>query len=212
VCAVVRRLLVLATLMAAAPSTAEADRYRLAIAVNEPLGWSEKIVAASFYVALAEHHVLRANVAHYATPGALFTDKLTAVIGEDNHDVERKGGYLDIGAGWQWYPRALWRGPTIELGALWRSDKTLRDDPADTSSLNEVHRDVKVVAARALVGWSWQFYDRVFIMAAAGGSIGYARGTETTIYDDETSRMPETARAPVAVAAFESYLRFGWTF
>jgi hypothetical protein len=194
-------------LLPAIASGSPPAEQRFAFAVNEPFFWGQKVIGASFYVGLDRHHAIRANVANYPAIGTLANAVFAAPSGGTAID---RGGYFDIGAGWQWYPRERWSGPTVELGLLWRSDGTRYPDLADTSPVFEVDRDAWGIAARGLVGWSWQFYGRVFIMAAVGAAAGYERGTELVLLDDYTTMY--TRPAPKVVATPESYLRFGWTF
>jgi hypothetical protein len=206
----VRRLALLAFIVLLAPSRAIAEdgRERFAIAVNEPVGWMANVVGISAYVAVAPHHVIRANYASYPAMG---TVPMAPFIIPFGGSVGDRGGYVDIGAGWQWYPRETWNGPTFEGGLVWREDTTQKWDSADQRDWREIHRDANVLAARGLAGWSWLFYRRVFIMAAVGGSVGYVvSGTETTHFD--SYEMPLVQRAPRAAVLPEGYLRFGWTF
>jgi hypothetical protein len=204
------RLLVATLAISAATATASASppaQERFAFAVNEPFFWAQKVIGVSLYAGLDRHHAIRANAANYPAPGTQLTAVAAAPSGGTPSD---RGGYFDIGAGWQWYPRELWRGPTVELGLLWRSDQTRDDDAADMTPVAEVERDAHGIMTRGLVGWSWLFYDRVFIMAAVGGAAGYERGTERVRLDDYTTMY--TRPAPAVVATLEGYLRFGWTF
>lgn len=180
---------------------------RVALAVNQPFFWAQKVIGVSLYVGLDRHHAIRANVANYP---ALGTQAIAVIAAPSGGTPSDRGGYFDIGAGWQWFPRELWRGPTVELGLLWRSDRTRYPDAADMTSVFEVERDARGVFARGLVGWSWLFHGRVFVMTAVGGALGYERGTEVVQLDDYTTRY--TRPAPPVVATLEGYLRFGLTF
>jgi hypothetical protein len=190
-------------LASASPRTPE----RYAIAVNEPLFWANKIIGVSAYVAVDQHHALRVNVANYTAPGTQLSALFAAPSGGTPING---GGYFDVGFGWQWYLDGLWRGPTFELGVLWRADHRRFPDSFDTMPEFEVERDARGVLARGLVGWSWLFYDRLFIMAAAGSALGYERGTELVTLDDYTTRY--TRPSPSLVATLEGYARVGWTF
>jgi hypothetical protein len=204
------RLVVATIVVGLSPAIASASPpadERFAIAVNEPFFWSQKVIGVSLYLGLGNHQAIRANVANYPAVGTQVTAAIAAPSGGTPDD---RGGYFDVGAGWQWYPRELWRGPTVELGLVWRSDKARDPDAADMTPVFEVERDATAIVARGLVGWSWLFYDRVFIMAAAGGAVGYERGTERVQLDDYTTMY--TRPAPSVVATLEGYLRFGWTF
>lgn len=180
---------------------------RLAVAVNEPFFWAQRVIGVSLYVGLDSHHAIRANVANYPAPG---TQAIAVIAAPSGGTPSDRGGYFDVGAGWQWYPRELWSGPTVELGVLWRADRTRYPDAADMTPVYEVERDARGVLARGLVGWSWLFYRRLFIMGAVGGAVGYARGTELVQLDDYTTMY--TRPAPSIAATVEGYVRFGWTF
>jgi hypothetical protein len=169
------------TIASAAPAS-EAIPERFAIAVNEPFSWGQEFIGASLYVGLARHQAIRANIASYPGPGAQ-ASAIASAIFQDGRGFDR-GSYFDVGIGWQWYPRELWQGPILEAGLVWREDKTRFSDVNDTSSVLEVDRDARGMLARGLGGWSWLFYDRVFIMAAIGGATGYERGTELVFLND----------------------------
>jgi hypothetical protein len=196
-----------ATPRGSTPRSADATSERFAIAVNEPFFWAAKIIGVSAYVGLATHHAIRANVASYPALGTQLTTVIAAPSGGSAGD---RGRYFDVGAGWQWYPRELWYGPMFELGAVWRSDTTSRFDSADQRDYSEIERDAQVFVVRGLAGWTWLFEGRLFIMAAVGGSVGYAHGTELVRFDDIP--MMTTRRVAPGVAAPEGYLRFGCTF
>ena len=118
---------------------------------------------------------------------------------------------IDVGAGWMYFPRRVFDGPTVELGVLHRSlDTELYDD---FGTPEKVWRDGQEVAARALLGWSWMIRNRVFIALAFGASKGYAFGRETTQEDATYPVSPKmTHDFGEWTTNFEGYLRFGVAF
>ena len=93
---------------------------RFAIAVNEPFFWAAGFVGVSAYVGVEPHHAIRANVARYPAFG---TQAVAAIAAPSGGTPGDRGGYFDIGVGWQWYPRELWNGPTLEGGLVWEQKK-----------------------------------------------------------------------------------------
>src|SRR5262245_39757341 len=82
-----------------------------AFAVNEPFFWAQKVIGVSLYLGLDRHHAIRANVANYP---ALGTQAVAVIAAPSGGTPIDRGGYFDIGAGWQWYPGELWSGPIVE--------------------------------------------------------------------------------------------------
>ena len=200
------RALLLAVVMIPTTTAAAPVGERFAFGVSEPFAWQKGVFAISVEAAIADHHAVRVNVARYPTLGALATDLISCLNSECNDATGQHGGYLDIGAGWQWFPRSLWSGPTVEAGLLWRLEHTHTDDYPMA-----VDRDATVIATRGLVGWSWLFEGRVLVMAGVGAAVGYRRGADTTF--DEYGGGPGMRRAAPSLAfSPEGYLRFGWSF
>jgi hypothetical protein len=219
-----RCLALLAVLLVAATASAEGlapgesmavlakdPPHRFAIAVNEPFGWKGFAIAGSAYARVAEHHVLRLNVARYHYPSVSPIEVMNIVGGYDS-EVSRKGRLLDVGAGWIYFPRRAWEGPTFEAGVVYRSLDTEEND-YDKELLTS--RDGQTVAARALLGWSWLIRNRVMVSLAMGASKGYSFGTEVKDDWSSTSHEPTmttTGRFGEWKTGFEGYLRFGFTF
>jgi hypothetical protein len=180
----------------------------MAIAVNSPLGWiGGSSVAGSLYARVAPHQALRFNVASYefGTPGAA----VVGVLGEED-EGSYDGRLLDISAGWMYFPRRVWDGPTLEAGVLHRSGPTsVRDEFAEYEI---VERDAQLFAGRALVGWSWHIADSALVSFAAGASMGYETGSEKDTKMTLGSTVPMTHDVSQWKAGFEGYLRFGFTF
>ena len=208
-------LLLLPAVAVADPADAPAitahatDEHRLALAVNQPFGWSDGNIGVSAYAGVAPHVAVRANVAKYDY--ALSDAQQLAIIalsgGED--EAERSGGFLDVGLSGVYYPRRLWSGLMVEVGALRRAEKTHMAD--EFASPAVVDRDVTMYAGRALLGWSWLIYDRAFIAVAVGGSLGHASGSEATKQND-TDQMTVVRPVSGMAGSPEGYLRFGVAF
>lgn len=185
--------------------SAEEKDAPMALAVNSPLGWiGGTSVAASLYARVASQQALRLNVASYelggpGIVGALFED-------EGSYD----GRLLDISAGWMYFPRRIWEGPTVEAGLLHRSGKTRVQDEY---AMNEiVDRDTQLFASRALVGWSWHVADKAMISFAVGASAGYESGSETDTKSTYQMSTPVKHDVGEWKVTPEAYLRFGFTF
>jgi hypothetical protein len=187
---------------AAAPDPA----LPLALAVNLPFGWQDATsVAGSAYVGVTDHDAVRINVASYRN-----LDNGDA-IGEilfhgDGDESIRTGRTTDVGVAWTSYSHALWSGFTYELGVVRRAKSIRTDD--DNATPESTATTTTTYAARAHVGWSWLFGRHVFVAAAVGISLGYERGTETTIAD---LLMPSPVAHDVSRSAMsaEGYLRIG---
>jgi hypothetical protein len=61
---------------------------------------------------------------------------------------------------------------------LVRSRDTRTED--DFAPIGIVETRTRTVSARALVGWSWFFFDRAFLSIAVGASLGGEVGSERT--------------------------------
>ena len=217
-----------AVLLAASPALAEglaphqsiqehapASDRTFAVAVNEPFGWGGFAIAGSVYGRVAAHQAVRINAAAYDFHGNVAGDLIDIfAFGGDGDESYRKGRIVDVGAGWVYFPRRVFDGPTVELGLLHRSSDTHVEDEWDTPEV--VDRKGKEVAARALLGWSWMIQDRVFISWAMGASKGYSFGTETTkemAYTGSGQPSPSmTHHYGEWTTSFEGYLRFGVAF
>ena len=179
----------------------------MAIAVNSPIGWiGGTSVAGSLYARVASHQALRFNVASYEYEAP----PVISAIVEDEGSYD--GRILDISAGWMYFPRRIWEGPTLEAGVLHRSGETkVRDEFAEYEI---VERDTQLFAARALAGWSWHIADTAMVAFAFGASMGYESGYETDTKMSYGSNPGVPMKHDVAQwkPGFEGYLRFGFTF
>ncbi len=139
------------------------------------------------------HHAIRVNFASYKE------------LGHPEGATSFGGSVTDFSAGWGYYPRSLWSGLSLELGALVR----VRDhrESLPFGEPETLSTDTTTYAARALAGWSWRLGRRVFFAAAAGASIGLERGTLTGF--DALDELESTTRVNRKTTDFEGYVRFG---
>lgn len=188
-----------------AEPAAAVENHRLgsfAVGVNSPVGWVQpemRSIGASLYLGLSEHSAVRSNFAHYENPVSLRSLWQASSFGET---FEPAGTFTDAGLAWVWYPRRLWRGPTFELGALWRH----RDTISRAGFPDETRTDSNMYGGRALAGWSWLVTRHVFVAIAVGGSLGYESGRAT---------LPEMAtarRVSRAQLDGEGYFRIGFAY
>lgn len=190
----------------AVEKSAEKPEAPMALAVNSPLSWVDGTsIAGSLYARVAPHQAVRISVASYEDgASAAIVAGLLGQEDESSHD----GRILDVSAGWMYFPRRLWDGPTLEAGVLRRSGSTsVRDELADNEL---VERDTQLYAMRALAGWSWHV-ENVMVSFAAGASSGYQTGTETDTMS--VGRTPAVTRDVSGwKTGFEGYVRFGLTF
>lgn len=172
------------------------------------------VVGGSAYVGASKHHGFRFNVARYGdhkvNPGAKFL--ISVLDGGDDGDG-RDGAYLDVGAGWMFFPRRLWDGFSLELGLVRRELHTRRQGETE----QYVTRDSVKYAGRALVGWTWALRDNAvesyFVSVALGASYGPARGGGM-YFDEHGSFVMQTAayRFDHWEPAFEGFVRAGFAF
>lgn len=186
-----------------------ADDHPYVLAINEPFGWSSGFaIAGSGYVGLTAHQALRLNVASYKYNGNIGGDLIDIFVFDgDGSEAGHSGRLFDVSAGWMYFPRKLWEGPTFEAALLHRSVDTTLDTEDEVTE-----RDGQTVAVRALLGWSWMIKNRVVISFAMGASKGYMFGTETTTPWYPEPRMTTTANMGEWTTGFEGYVRFGWAF
>jgi len=179
---------------AAAPS-------RFALAVNDPLAWRLSSFGASAYVRVADHWVVRGNVAAYGNYGSL-GDLAEGVVGDG---LRHGGRVIDTGIAAVLYPRRVWDGVLLEVGALRRDRDTSFwpgfEEPTFTRSTE--------YAGRALIGWSWLIHQRAFISIAAGLSFGRESGEDTTMPYGGTMITTPVRRMR---SDFENYIRVGLVF
>lgn len=191
-----KRLVLLAILLVASSASAEPG---FGIAVNNPIMWrDQESIGGSFYYRFLPKQFIRVNAAHYRHAGTPVQHALGFLRDGylDDYDGRSTGSAVDIGAGWMYFPRRAFDGPTVELGLLWRGDVRHRDD-VTRSTTNEL--------ARALVGWSWLLRDRWFASVAAGGSAGIANGSEW-------GRDVMSRDISFWTTSFEGYVRVGLVF
>ncbi|HEX8108274.1 MAG TPA: hypothetical protein VF516_11130 [Kofleriaceae bacterium] len=179
--------------------------HSITIATNLPFLWAQGYsIAGSVSVNLSAHHAIRANVASWQY------DNIVAGL----HAAEGGGDFVpgdgrttDIALSWVFYPRRLWDGFLLEVGALHRSrDVTWKDDD-DLASFPFTERRTRMDAGRVMIGWSWRINPYLFIATAVGLSDGWEVGSEA-----ERRADGSTARTtPIAQQAgsLEGYLRFG---
>jgi hypothetical protein len=181
---------------------AETPSLRFALAVNAPLGWATHSFGVSGYVRLNEHLAVRGNLASYQNSEAL-KGTIGAITGNDGTGYG--GTILDVGIAGVWYPRRVWDGFLLEVGAL-RLERNVYVWPESESKT--FTRSIEY-AGRALVGWSWLIHQRAFIAIAAGLSVGHESGNDTTTPDG----MP-TITKPVhrGRSDGEGYIRIGVMF
>jgi hypothetical protein len=173
------------------PAASSSPSAGFSVGLNLPFGWYAGNLAASTSFGFRRHHAVRANFATY-------------------HPIDSETGLVyDFGAAWVYYPRALWSGPMVEVGALLRSRDLAGYESDDFDDLH-IETDTRTYAGRALGGWTWRLDAGVFFAAALGFSVGYERGEESklTNFDD----MPTHSNVSRLDGAFEFYLRFGLVF
>jgi hypothetical protein len=187
---------------AASAPVAETPSSRFGLAVNAPLGWAARSFGVSGYVRLGEHLAVRGNLARYQNSEAL-KGTIGAFTGNDGTGYG--GTIFDVGIAAVWYPRRMWDGFLLEVGALRRD----RDVYVWPESESQTFTRSTEYAGRALVGWSWLIRQRAFIAIAAGLSLGAESGNDTTTPD----RMP-TITKPVQRSRSdgEGYIRIGVVF
>ncbi len=187
----------------------------VALAVNPPFRWAsdyERAVGVSGYLGLGRHHAIRGNVASYDYAPNIVGELISIAAGGDGSEAWYQGRVTDVGVAWMYFPRRLWSGATLELGLVRRArDVSLEDEFATPE---RIETQTTTYAGRALVGWSWLMFDRVFISFQTGASIGYERGHETTIprvypYDMQMATTREVGRRDLAL---EGFLRVGIRF
>jgi hypothetical protein len=187
---------ILVALIALFSTTARAETP-VVIATNAPLLWPLSI-GGSVFVPVGEQHAVRINVASYAPIFSMA--QALSQDGDDYHDYYART--TDVGVGLVHYADKRYEGYMVELGGLFRMDRRGRVDHDEPEIGDE--RNTKLIGVRAMVGWSWLFWGRVFTAAAVGGSVGYQWGSEVSLPD----RMVTKRAEPVA-GTLEGYLRFG---
>jgi hypothetical protein len=194
----------------ASSTTESAPTHTLAFAINEPVGWNHgNAVGFSGYGAITEHQVIHLNVATWKRNGDDVGGALLFLATQGN--LDGNGRYTDVGAAWMYFPRRVYNGFSVELGALVRQRDTfeyLNDfDPDGT------HVTSTTLAGRALVGWSWLGWNRVFVSLQLGVSAGREGGTQTVLatqYKGTTmTETMQTSSVDRATVSPEGFVRFG---
>jgi hypothetical protein len=206
-----RIFVAVAVLALAHIASADTAPTEIAIAVNPPVRWhalhdGSTALAASGYVGFARHHAIRVNVARYT---AYRTNPIIDVIAPDDGAGTPVGNYTDVGVAWMYFPRALWDGPTFEVGVLGRRKDT-RDMDDFGYETTDVH--TTTVAARGLVGWSWLWAHHVFASLAVGMSGGGEFGTRTIRPEQQPMLVATTNDVAHASFAAEAFARIGAAF
>jgi hypothetical protein len=190
------------------PNDALRPFEHVAIAINEPFGWTQGTLAASAYVALTAHQVLRANVEydHHMSSADVFALGLldAAAGGDAEYPRSGIGGTHDYGLAWMWFPRHVYSGVSIEAGVLLR----LRDYSDNTDQVTDA-LDTTTIAMRVMLGYSWRFGPRFFASAAVGLSIGRQYGTETMTSTDPNEPSSHASRVPTRDTMPEAFVRIG---
>jgi hypothetical protein len=96
----------------------------------------------------------------------------------------------------------VWDGFLLEVGALRRE----RDVYVWPESESQTFTRSTEYAGRALVGWSWLIHQRAFIAIAAGLSVGYESGNDTTIPASAATLVDEEWRLLILVVAMAGSL------
>jgi hypothetical protein len=166
-----------------------------ALATNLPVVGTHSL-AASAYLGLNRHHVLRANIAAYDNFQWSFDSEASV-----------SGDFFDLGVGWAWYQRRRWDGFSVEVGPLLRLRDTRVLD-SNAAAWDQATRST-YYAMRGMLGWSWRIFDVAFVSVGVGMSSGYESGTLTTkdIYNQTRIRRVKRSSGDA-----EGYLRFGLTF
>ncbi len=196
---------------------AAADPPRFVLAVNSPPSWAlseypggpSLAKAASAYVGFGRHQALRLNVASYEVdPYA--TLAVNAFFGLIQADLacSRSGHADDVGAGWMYFLRERWKGPSIEVGVLGRR-RSVYDCGTDNGiDITDMTTTSTTLAVRALVGSNILAWGHVYLSVAAGGSAGYEWGAQV----DDGARSTTMSRVHRADFEPELFGRVGWAF
>jgi hypothetical protein len=189
------------------------EKLAVGIAVNPPVRWGDAdSVGVSGYIGFKEHHAIRMNYATWKNHG----DWAGTLIGDaffdgDGSDAELSGRTTDIGIGYQYFPRGILDGLSLEAGVLHRSIDTRVVD--EFASIEDKATNAGAFAGRALVGWSWLWQKRLSFGFAVGASYGRYAGTETT--SNYVLMSPASYHTESFVryeAHAEGYLRLGFVF
>lgn len=190
----------------AGPLHQPSEPPRYALAVNSPISWllsdssGPLAEAASGYIAINRHQVVRLNAAGYELPG--YGELAIALAGAE--DECSPGKQFDAGVGWMYFPRERFSGLSLEAGGLvrrrYKNNCTLDEDVVSTTT---------IVAARGLVGWNWLVRGHLYLAVAAGGSVGDERGR---VVRSGYMTGPSSSRVHGIAYAPEFFVRLGWAF
>lgn len=203
-----RNVVVVVAVVLLAVSAAHADQP-VALAVNAPLSWG-RAISGSAYARLAPHDALRINVASYEHRRGMASALATM---DDGGESTYSGRTLDIGIGWQYFPRRVWDGFVFEAGVLRRGEDHTTDEARWNGRIE--HRKATGYAARVMVGWSWLLGEHIFIAASVGLSLGRYTGTESVQRTDDSldpTGMPMLESFAEDKIEGEAYLRIGVPF
>lgn len=175
------------------PKSAPAD-HPVALSVNLPLMWGTSIGVSAVF-AVADHHAVRFNGSRY---DKLFLSWITS------EDSAPTGRNYDGSVSWIYYPRKVFTGATVEVGALYRDRAEEyfysmgRNDNYDIES--------RILAGQAFVGWNWRVGSVFYVATAVGASVGYEKGTNAFRDNNGQDVTENVAESHVGA---EGYLRFG---
>lgn len=177
-----------------------APAHSIAIATNLPI----VSIAGSVSVNLSARHAIRANVASWQYNNIL-AGLASASDGSDF--VPGDGRTTDVALSWVFYPRHLWDGPLLDVGALHRRRHATWKGDEFNDTFQITRQRTTRYAARAMVGWSWRITHTFFIATAVGISGGRESGT----WEERSSDGSHAKTTPVAglTRSFEGYLRLG---
>jgi hypothetical protein len=177
----------------------------IAIATNLPFLWPNAYsIPGSVSVNLSARHAIRANVTSWQYDNVA-AGLATASSGGDF--VPADGRTTDVALSWVFYPRRLWDGFLLEVGALHRSSDVTWKDDDDLASVPFTERRTTLYAGRAMIGWSWRINRYLFIATAVGLSDGWESGTWKERRADGSVAM--TMAIAEQARSLEGYLRFG---
>jgi hypothetical protein len=176
----------------ARPAEAEPS---MAVMVNPPLFWAFGGFGLTFLRALADHHAVRVNVAHYRHFDLIDTNALLN---------ETPGTRTDLGVSWSRSFTKRWSGPVLDLGPVVRQ----RSHPLDRERTVPTESESYELAARVMLGWSWIFRGRFVAAVGLGASLGYERGTRWRHHDDGIVEE----RFSGGTFSYEGYSRLGVAF
>jgi hypothetical protein len=182
------------------------------VAINNPLMWQSlssdrappAAIGVSGYVGIDRHQAVRLNYATYEVDTAAALATGLAGGGDGSCAYVRSGHSDDIGAGWMYFTRERWHGPSLELGAVRKSMRLsyCHNNADGDEYANTTSSDSTAYVARAMVAWSWLYNDHIYASFGAGGSLGGEAGT----FNESHNHFRRVAASP------EMYFRIGIAF